>query len=62
MRIFNPMNQVGEKLVAQTAFAKSSLKLEKALAPDGTVTITSADIKDIKDWELSSANVIIGTS
>lgn len=56
------MNQVGEKLVAQTAFAKSSLKLEKALAPDGTVTITSADIKDIKDWELSSANVIIGTS
>ena len=57
MRIFDPKDQLGNSLLSQADTTKSSVKLEKQMAVGGTITLTSTDISDIENWELSNARV-----
>ena len=60
MRIFDPKDQLGNSLLSSADTQKSSVKLEKTMVEvEGTITLTSADISDIENWELSNASLLI---
>ena len=58
MRIFDPKDQFGNAILSSADTQKSSVKLEKQMAVGGgAITLTSTDISDIENWELSNARV-----
>ena len=60
MRIFDPKDQLGNAILSSADTQKSSVKLEKQMAVGGgAITLTSTDISDIENWELSNASLLI---
>ena len=59
MRIYEPKNHRGNKLIDEGSTVSTIQRLEKPLSA-GTVTIDSSDIEDIENWELVSASILIG--
>ena len=59
MRIVNPQNVYGEKLLSEGDFRNTSIKLTKTLNESGSITLTYEDVSDIELWELSKTFVKI---
>ena len=62
MRITNPKNQRGEKLLSSGDFDDVSIKLTKTLNESGSITLTYEDVSDIELWEFSHAQVKINNN
>lgn len=61
MRIFDPKDQLGNSLLNSADTQKSSIKLEKkmeqTMGVGGEVVLTTTDVEDIENWEVSNAFV-----
>ena len=61
MRIFDPKDQFGNAILSSADTQKSSVKLEKEMIEGvEAITLSSADISDIENWELCNASVMVG--